>query len=130
MNLINNISDMSKLSLPHWVSSHLSVIYFSILPIFLMASLVLNIQVLTTQHLTEPLSTFGLLLPAWGIPMGWSLAFLPISPIVFWAIVHCIWGDRGVQSIQPTEQWGRNEKFHLKKIGGKIDKLNPNSSNA
>ena len=90
----------------------------------------LNIQVLTTQHLTEPLSTFGLLLPAWGIPMGWSLAFLPISPIVLWAVVHCIWGDRGVQSIQPTEQWARNEKSNLKKIGGKIDKLNPNSSNA
>ena len=114
-NVIQNISDICKVMLPHWFSSHLSVIYFSILPTFLMvsciidrylvllkniqASLVHNLEVLSSYHLLEPLSTFGLLLPEWGMPMGWSLAFLPLSPLLFWALVHSIWGNRGVHRL-------------------------------
>merc|ERR1711892_251689 len=122
--LMENLSNMRKLSLPHWLSSHLSVIFFSILPTFLMAALVQVLQVLSTNHLEEPLSTFGLLLPQWGVPMGWSLAFLPLSPLIFWAEVHFLWGNRGVprlvnlrQSLQPTERWWRHEKSSLTEQG-------------
>ena len=111
--LLKDLSNMSKVSLPHWFTSHLSVIYFTVLPIFLtvsikhvahqaptfilifQSSLVYSLHTLSIHHLTEPLSTFGLLLPHWGMPMGWSLAFLPISPLVFGAVVHCVWGDKG-----------------------------------
>ena len=40
--IIQNISDMCQLTLPHWFSSHLSVIYFTILPAFLMVSCINN----------------------------------------------------------------------------------------
>ena len=63
------------------------------------ASLVHSLKVLSNYHTVEPLSTFGLLLPQWGMPMGWSLAFLPLSPLIFWALVHFIWGNRGAPTL-------------------------------
>ena len=63
------------------------------------ASLVYSLHSLSTHHLAQPLNTFGLLLPHWGMPMGWSLAALPISPLVFGAVVYLVWGDSGVPRI-------------------------------
>ena len=60
------------------------------------ASLVFTLHALSNYHLEEPLSTFGLLLPVWGMPCGWALAILPVCPLLFGAIVHLIWGDKGV----------------------------------
>ena len=37
--LLKDLSNMSKVSLPHWFTSHLSVIYFTVLPIFLTVSI-------------------------------------------------------------------------------------------
>ena len=49
------------------------------------------------------------LLPRWGAPLGWSLALLPSCPLVLGAVVHLVWGGRGVarlvhakSSLQPT----------------------------
>eukprot|EP00092_Neocalanus_flemingeri_P033013 GFUD01035905.1.p1 GENE.GFUD01035905.1~~GFUD01035905.1.p1 ORF type:complete len:666 (-),score=128.90 GFUD01035905.1:19-2016(-) len=135
--LMKDLSSMSKISLPYWVTSHLSVLYFSVLPTFLTISLVQSLYTLSIHHLAEPLSTFGLSLPHWGMPMGWSLAFLPISPIVFGAVVHCVWGARGVprllhlmNSVKSTERWSRNERLELEETSGDIGQRNENVSTA
>ena len=60
------------------------------------ASLVYSLHSLSTLHLAQPFKTFGLLLPHWGMPLGWAFAFLPLSPLVFGAVVHLVWGGAGV----------------------------------
>jgi len=135
--LMKDLSTMSKLSLPHWVTSHLSVLYFTVLPTLLIACLVHSLNTLSSHHMMQPLSTFGILLPHWGMPMGWSLAFLPISPIVFGAVVHIVWGDIGlprlthfIQSWKPTERWYRNQHLELEEGKGNIGNHKQNSSTA
>jgi len=135
--LMKDISSMSKLSLPHWATSHLSVIYFSFLPAFLSACLFQSLHSLGSHHLVQPLSTFGLLLPHWGMPMGWSLAILPISPILLGALVHCVCGNRGVprfsnfmKSLEPTEKWHRNRHLELEEVDGEIRQRHGNVSTA
>ena len=50
---------------------------------------------LSTLHLAEPLSTFGLTLPSWGI----SLAFLPLCPLLLGAVVYLLLAEKGVPRI-------------------------------
>ena len=55
---------------------------------------------LSLDHLVDPLATFDMSLPAeWGMPLGWSLAFLPLFPILLGAVVHLIFGARGVDRV-------------------------------
>ena len=56
--LMRDISDMSKLSLPHWVTSHLSVIYTSVLPVFLAVSLLTYISAFHPVFLRHLLAGF------------------------------------------------------------------------
>jgi SNF family Na+-dependent transporter len=58
--LMADIACMSKLALPFWVSSHLSVIYLSVLPTFLCGSLVFTLHSLSSYHISEPLASFPL----------------------------------------------------------------------
>jgi len=119
--LMKDVADMSKLSLPHWVTSHLSVIYTSILPVFLAASLGWVLYSLSLDHLEEPLATFGLSLPhRWGILLAWSLSGLPILPLVLGALVRLAWVPRGVPVTthmkichSPTDQWYKNEHRNI-----------------
>ena len=49
------------------------------------------------EHLIDPLATFSMSLPAsWGVPLGLSLAVLPVAPIIIGGIVHLLFGARGV----------------------------------
>ena len=93
--LLSTLVDMSKVRLPHVVISHLSVLYTSLSPALLLASLASSLHLLAGLHLTQPLSTFDMLLPDWAVSTGWSLSLLPISPIIFGAVVFLIWAERG-----------------------------------
>eukprot|EP00092_Neocalanus_flemingeri_P073377 GFUD01090507.1.p1 GENE.GFUD01090507.1~~GFUD01090507.1.p1 ORF type:complete len:133 (+),score=31.02 GFUD01090507.1:1-399(+) len=114
---MRDLSDMSKNSLPHWVTSHLSVIYASVLPVFLSASLGWVLFNLSLDHLDDPLATFGLSLPqTWGLLLGWSLSGLPVLPVVFGVIIRLAWVTRGVpgtvhlkKCLSPSDHWYRNE---------------------
>ena len=81
--------------LPHVVISHLSVLYTSLLPVLLLASLASSLHSLAGYHQAQPLSTFDIFLPEWAVSTGWSLALLPTSPVIFGAIVYLIWAERG-----------------------------------
>jgi len=37
--------------------------------------------------------------PGWGMPLGWALSFLPLSPLVLGGLVHLIFGARGVPRV-------------------------------
>jgi len=119
--LMKDLADMSKLSLPHWVTSHLSVIYTTVLPIFLSASLGWVLYILSLDHLEEPLATFGLSLPQhWGILLGWSLSALPVLPLVLGVLVRLAWVPRGVPLTThlkvchtPTDHWYKNEHRNI-----------------
>jgi len=121
--LMKDLSDMSKLPLPHWVTSHLSVIYTTVLPAFLAASLTWVLFSLSLDHLEEPLATFGVSLPpTWGLLLGWSLSGLPILPVVFGVIIRLVWVSRGVpvsrhltSCLRPTDDWYKNEH---RSVGG------------
>ena len=64
----------------------------------LQGGLIWRLQQLSLDHLVDPLATFSVSLPAeWGMPLGWSLSFLPLSPILLGALVHLAFGARGVQ---------------------------------
>ena len=93
--ILSSLVDMSKVRLPHVVISHLSVLYTSLSPALLLASLAHTLHLLTRYHLLQPLSTFDMNLPDWAVSTGWSLSLLPTSPVIFGAIVYLIWADRG-----------------------------------
>lgn len=119
--LLRNLSTMSKLDLPHWISSHLSVLYSTVIPAMLMGSLGWNLMELSQEQEKTPLANFSMTLPLkWGMPLGWSLALLPLSPIILGAIIHIAWNDRMIsklvllrRSVKPTEQWYNKERNEL-----------------
>ena len=88
--------------LPHVVISHLSVLYTSLLPVLLLASLASSLHSLAGYHQAQPLSTFDIFLPEWAVSTGWSLALLPTSPVIFGAIVYLIWAERGTPRLAVT----------------------------
>jgi len=119
--MMKTLPVMSSITFPFWAVSQLSTIYFIILPVFVLASLVYNFSTLSSFHIVQPLSTFGLRLPHWGMPLGWSLAFLPIAPLVIWALVYSVLWNRETPRIEhlrkcihPTERWTRNEQLFMR----------------
>ena len=49
------------------------------------------------EHLEKPLVNFSVDLPEeWGMPLGWSLAFVPVLLIIFGFIFHLLWKSRGM----------------------------------
>merc|ERR1712079_786754 len=62
--LMRDLSDMSKFRLSHWTQAHLSVIFYSLLPIAMTTTLVWHFYGLSTNHLEEPLAAFGMSLPS------------------------------------------------------------------
>jgi hypothetical protein len=49
------------------------------------------------EHIEKPLVNFSVDLPEdWGMPLGWSLAFVPILIIIFGFIFHLLWKSRGM----------------------------------
>jgi len=120
-NILKDLADMSRVCLHHFVSSHLSTLYYSVIPVMVLGGLVWRLRLLSLDHLVDPLATFDMSLPAeWGMPLGWSLAFLPLFPILLGAVVHLIFGARGVdrvthlkRSVRPTDRYYRNEHLEI-----------------
>ena len=100
--LLSSLVDMSKVRLPHVVISHLSVLYTSLVPVLLLASLASSLHLLAGYGRAQPLQTFDIFLPEWAVSTGWSLALLPTSPVIFGAIVYLIWADRGTPRLAVT----------------------------
>jgi len=119
---MKDLCHMSKLSLPHCIISHLSVIYTTILPTFLIGSLVWTLYLLSLDHLEDPLATFDLSVPhTWLLYLGWSLSCLPVLPVVLGVVIRLVWVTRGVPCIMhmrsstlATYTWYRNEQRNNK----------------
>jgi len=114
--LIRDVTGMGKLKLGHWITSHLSVTYYSLLPALLFACLAFQLHLLSLQ----PSSTLTLSPPDWAASLGWSLSLLPVSPILLGALVHLVWGGRPMPrlqhllgSLRPTKRWHRNRTIEL-----------------
>lgn len=115
--LTRDVSDMSKMTLPHWLTSHLSVIYTTVHPLVLTSSLCWVLYQLSLNHLEAPLATFGQSLPpVWGLPLGWALSALPLFPVLLGALFTLVWIRSGVplsthlrSCASPTDLWYRNE---------------------
>ena len=49
------------------------------------------------EHIAQPLKNFKMTLPKeWGMPLGWSLTFIPILIILAGLLFHVIWKSRGI----------------------------------
>ena len=111
--ILSSLVDMSKVRLPHLVISHLSVLYTSLSPALLLASLAYSLHLLAGYHLVQPLSTFDMRLPDWAVSTGWSLSLLPSSPIVFGAVVYLIWAERGTPRLAVMNFTSISMQFEL-----------------
>ena len=112
---------MSKLPLSHYINAHLSVIYITIIPICLTSALAWCLYGIAGEHILQPLKNFKMTLPKeWGMPLGWSLAFIPILIILGGLVFHLAWKSRGIpfkmhlkRSFKPTDVWYENEHREL-----------------
>jgi len=124
--LIRDLKDMSKIANPHWITSHLSVSYYTTLPLLLLASLGWSLYSIALDHLESPLSHFKISLeegPYWSLPLAWSLTCLPPIPIILGILLGILWFRRGVpismhfkRLCKPTDRWYQNE--HLETLTG------------
>ena len=49
------------------------------------------------DYLSPPLKNFKMTLPMdWGMPLGWSLSFIPILIIIGGILFHFTWKKRGI----------------------------------
>merc|ERR1712079_983064 len=119
--LMKDLSDMSKLALNHFINSHLSVLYTTLIPIFLCCSLGWCLYDIAGEHIEKPLKHYKMNLPdEWGMPLGWSLAFIPILIILGGLTFQMFWQCRGIpfrmhlkRSFKPTDVWYENEHREL-----------------
>jgi len=112
--LVKHVVDMSKVNLGHVFTCHLTVLYTSVSPVLLASCLATSLHLLASYHLRQPLVTFNIQLPVWAVSTGWSLSLLPVSPILFGAVVYLVWANKGVprfvtivSSLKCTERWHR-----------------------
>ena len=117
--IINDISSMTIMSLPHLVTSHLSVCFTTIIPLLsavrIVNPLVLIIYYphifqaslghvlfkLSEYHLEDSMAVFGLSLSEpWAVVLGWSIAGIPFIPVVFGICIRMAWVSRGVPLYQ------------------------------
>jgi len=131
--LVTDISDMSKTVFPHWITCHLAVDYYTVLPALTSASLGYFLYSLHTETLGDPLQHFSMSLPEeWGVVAGWCLAILPLSPLVIGGLISVISKVRGRAQfkvshlLQPSDCWYSNE--HLSSSSPPLDYQTPRSS--
>merc|ERR1712029_54138 len=122
--VMKDLSDLSKVTLPHWVTSHMSVIYTTVAPIMVTAAAACSLYTLHLDHLEDPMASFGVSLTdlSWTKILGLSLYGLTVLPIVPGVLLRLAWITRGVplithlrQSFNPTDEWYRNEHAHIVK---------------
>jgi len=122
--ILKDISSMSRRNISHIVSSHFSVIITTITPILISTSLGWTLYSLSMENIQKPLQTFGIFLSSyWSLPLAWSLAILPIAPILFGAFWYIFVGARRGhmwiknlrRMFRPTDTWHRNQ--HLQMFG-------------
>jgi len=106
--LMRDVADMARLRLHHWVTSHLATIYYTLLPVALMACV--------TWQLHKLLMHLPLSLPQWALPLPFSLAALPLAPVLLGAFLQIIWLRRGVplnmhlkRLFKATDRYYKNE---------------------
>ena len=99
--VMRDLSDLSKVMLPHWVTCHLSVIYTTVAPLLVTATAAWCLYTLHLDHLEDPLKPFGVSLAdlSWTKILGWSLYGLTVIPIVGGFILKLVWITRGVPLI-------------------------------
>lgn len=119
--MIRDLADMSKMTLPHWLAAHLSVLLSSVCPALLTAAAVHSLYQLYL-HQREEVSQFGRPLPGegWQLLLGWGLLALPALPVLLGALLRLAWLPRGQdclshlrQCVKPTDEWYRHEHAHL-----------------
>ena len=125
--LLQDLSDISKVSLPHLVTSHLSVIYTTVSPLLLTAAMAWALYTLHLDHLEDPLATFGVSLQelSWTQILGWSLFGLSVLPVVIGALLRLVWITRGVP-VLTVSQHNYNVLIHKLKCfstSGKVFSL-------
>uniref|UniRef100_A0A0K2TLA7 Sodium-dependent nutrient amino acid transporter 1 n=1 Tax=Lepeophtheirus salmonis TaxID=72036 RepID=A0A0K2TLA7_LEPSM len=119
--LMKDIGDMSKMSLSHYISSHLTVIYSSVLPLGLACTLAWSLYSISLVEGIQSLKNFSIELPpSWGMPLGWSITIIPILLIILGIIFHIAWMGQGQPflkhvrcSFKPTDLWYENEHKEL-----------------
>jgi len=127
--LMKDLSDMSKMPLTHYINSHLSVLFITVIPIFLTISLGWTLEGIHQDYLSPPLKNFKMTLPMeWGMPLGWSLSFIPILIIIGGILFHFTWKKRGIpfrmhfkRSFKPTDLWYENEHRELMLVDANKD---------
>lgn len=131
--LVTDISDMSKTIFPHWITCHLAVDYYTLLPALTSASLGYFLYSLHHQTQEDPLQNFSMALPQeWGVVVGWCLAILPLSPLLIGGVVSviCKIKERAQFKVshllQPSDCWYSNE--HLSSSSPALDYQTPRSS--
>ena len=105
--MLQDLVDVSKVSLPHLVTSHLSVIYTTVSPLLLTAAMAWALYTLHLDHLEDPLATFGVSLQelSWTQILGWSLFGLSVLPVVIGALLRLVWITRGVPVLTVSENF-------------------------
>ena len=92
--LMRDLEDMARQRLHHWVSSHLSVIYYSFLPAVLTVSI--YPQPLTPSQASLAWTLYRMAGHGPALAPAWALAALPLAPLLLGALVHMAWLRRGV----------------------------------
>ena len=65
--------------------------------ISLQISLGWTLENIHQDYLSPPLKNFKMTLPLdWGMPLGWSLSFIPILIIIGGILFHFTWKKRGI----------------------------------
>jgi len=124
--LVTDIADMSKMVLPHWVTCHLAVDYYSVQPILTSASLGYFLYSLHHKTLNNSLEEFSMSFPEnWGIVLGWCLAILPLTPLIMGILGSLVCKIKGrgqfkaAHLLQPSDSWYSNE--HLSASSPPLD---------
>jgi SNF family Na+-dependent transporter len=87
--LMRDLCAMGKARLPHWSTAHLSVAYYTLLPILLSGAVAWQVAGLAARPPGPPLP------PGWGPPLAWTLTALPLAPILIGGLVSLLWVRRG-----------------------------------
>ena len=123
--MFQDLSDVSKVSLPHLVTSHLSVIYITVSPLLLTAAMAWALYTLHLDHLEDPLATFGVSLQelSWTQILGWSLFGLSVLPVIIGALLRLVWITRGVPVLTVSQIRSRPVLFSLEIFFSTSDKV-------
>jgi len=113
-NLLADLSSMSSMDFSHWVSSHFSVLLYTLIPLLLITSLSWHFYMMYQEHLLSSLQSFGISIqpPEWGPHVALGVSFLPLVPLILGVLYHFTLGARGTiwskhtkNSFNPTIKW-------------------------